>query len=126
MAQLTLVLGMVFLFIGCTPRASIREVMQPDHSYKIEVVGAWSADSTDLSGAAIRRAWQLCPKGYVKEAEYPEDAYYSRFYMVVSCKNKPPGAPQGTNSSNPPPPARGNNGDDASAREANKRATGPE
>lgn len=116
MTQLTLVIGLVLtlLLSGCAPRSSVRNEMQADHSYRIEVIGAWASSAENLSGDAIRRAWALCPEGYGRVSHYFEDEYYPRYYLIVRCKqSEPPSAPQGVRSSGTSSPAQGKNDDGA-------------
>lgn len=74
----------LFLLTSCV-NIGVRQTMQPDHSYEILAMGNPAASIKDLQNVAYERAKQLCPNGWTKKAEIPEDKERPRLTLIVMC-----------------------------------------
>lgn len=86
MRKVLLVL-VAFAFVGCS-RYLIRDTMQYDKSYKIEVDGNVFASTSEAGSLAFERADGLCPKGWEKLAEIPTESFYPQLELIIMCKSK--------------------------------------
>jgi len=73
------------LFCSCA-RYWVKEDMQPDHSYKVVADGNGLASLNGARERAYDHAAHLCPNGFVKQAEVPDDSFKPTFTLVVTCK----------------------------------------
>lgn len=85
--KMTLPLTVVAMLVGqgCV-NIGIRQTMQPDHSYEILAMGNPAASLNDLEKEARKRADQLCPGGWDKKSQIPEDETRPRLTLIVMCK----------------------------------------
>jgi hypothetical protein len=76
---------LLILFLCSCARVSIKQHMQPDQSYMIEVEGNSSTEMKDLVTEATGRASGLCPRGYktIATAAKPPEVVF-----VVLCSEK--------------------------------------
>jgi hypothetical protein len=79
---------------GCA-RALVRDFMQPDQSYRIEIDGNYYATEKDVHRVAHRRAEHLCPRGYDTAAEFVEQLEHANYVLIVTCKLSPPSRQDG-------------------------------
>jgi hypothetical protein len=70
---------------GCATY-NVRNEMQADGSYRIEVRGNGPADIDGARSMARERAVALCPKGYDVKGEVPEDDMKPRLQLIAMCK----------------------------------------
>jgi uncharacterized protein YceK len=85
MKRVVLILMAGLMFNGCA-RVWVRQDMQQDKSYKIEVSGNGFTSLDTTKEEAYRRASLLCRNGYQTNSDIPDDAVKPSYTLVVVCK----------------------------------------
>lgn len=76
----------VLSLAGCA-RVWVKEDMMPDRSWKILVAGNGPASIKQVKDEAYRRAGLLCPQGYDRKGEVPDDSLKPSYTLVVLCRD---------------------------------------
>lgn len=83
--RILVLIAVAALALGCATY-NVKNEMQADGSYRIDVRANAVANLADVRAKAHERAASLCPKGYDVKGEVPGDNLKPKVQLVAMCK----------------------------------------